>query len=54
MSRRKPRGLTLIELTVALGIIVVLFAAVVFGVGALTGAKAKETSTGPPASWVAS
>lgn len=44
MSRRKPRGLTLIELTVALGIIVVLFAAVVFGVGALTGAKAKESA----------
>lgn len=44
MSRRKPRGLTLIEITVALGIIVVLFAAVVFGVGALTGAKAKESA----------
>lgn len=45
MNRRAPRGLTLIELTVALGIIVVLFAAVVFGVGALTGAKAKEAAT---------
>jgi general secretion pathway protein H len=45
MNRRGPRGLTLIELTVALGIIVVLFAAVVFGVGALTGAKAKEAAT---------
>ncbi|MEW6434054.1 MAG: type II secretion system protein [Myxococcota bacterium] len=44
MSRRTPRGLTLIEITVALGIIVVLFAAVVFGVGALTGAKAKESA----------
>jgi len=38
-------GLTLIEITVALGIVVLLFAAVVFGVGALTGAKAKESST---------
>lgn len=44
MSRRAPRGMTLIEITVALGIIVVLFAAVVFGVGALTGAKAKESA----------
>ena len=41
---RKARGLTLIELVVALGIVVVLFAAVVYGVGALTGAKAKEAS----------
>lgn len=38
------RGFTLIELVVALGIVVVLFAAVVYGVGALTGAKAKESS----------
>ncbi|MFO0597263.1 MAG: type II secretion system protein [Myxococcaceae bacterium] len=45
MNRRHSHGLTLIEITVALGIIVLLFAAVVFGVGALTGAKAKETST---------
>lgn len=44
-TTRSQRGLTLIELTVALGIVVLLFAAVVFGVGALTGAKAKETST---------
>ncbi len=41
---RSRRGLTLIELSVALGIVVVLFAAVVFGVGSLTGARAKETS----------
>ncbi len=41
---RHRRGITLIELVVALGIVVVLFAAVVFGVGALTGAKAKEAS----------
>lgn len=45
MKRRSARGLTLIELTIALGIVVVLFAAVVFGVGALTGARAKESST---------
>lgn len=40
----RRRGITLIELVVALGIVVVLFAAVVFGVGALTGARAKESS----------
>ncbi|MFT3709566.1 MAG: type II secretion system protein [Archangium sp.] len=45
MKRSSRRGFTLIELVVALGIIVVLFAAVVWGVGSLTGAKAKETST---------
>lgn len=44
-ASRSRRGLTLIEITVALTIVVVLFAAVVMGVGALTGAKAKETST---------
>lgn len=43
-SERARRGITLIELVVALGIVVVLFAAVVYGVGALTGAKAKEAS----------
>jgi general secretion pathway protein H len=37
--------MTLIEIVVALGIASVLFSAVVFGVGALTGAKAKEAST---------
>jgi general secretion pathway protein H len=36
--------MTLIEITVALGIAVVLFSAVVLGVGALTGTKAKEAS----------
>lgn len=41
---RASRGLTLIELTVAMGVVVVLFASVVWGVGALTGAKAKESS----------
>lgn len=45
MSRaRQPHGLTLIELTVAMGVMVVLFASVVWGVGALTGARAKESS----------
>lgn len=44
MKARAPKGLTLIELTVALGIVVVLFAAVVWGMGALTGAKAKEAA----------
>jgi general secretion pathway protein H len=37
--------MTLIEMMVALTIVVVLFGAVVLGVGALTGAKAKEAST---------
>lgn len=39
------RGMTLIEVTVALALIAVLFAAAVIGVGALTGARAKEVST---------
>ncbi|HEY1087755.1 MAG TPA: type II secretion system protein [Archangium sp.] len=39
------RGMTLIEIVVALGVASVMFAAVVMGVGALTGAKAKEAST---------
>jgi general secretion pathway protein H len=43
-SARGPRGLTLIEITVALAIIAVLFAAVVLGVGALTGTRAKQAS----------
>lgn len=42
---RTRRGLTLIELTVALSIAALLFGAVVMSVGALTGAKAKEAST---------
>jgi len=42
---RPRRGMTLIEITVALTIVVMLFAGVVMSVGALTGAKAKETST---------
>lgn len=43
-GRRSSRGLTLIEITVALAIVVVLFGAVVWGVGSLTGARAKEAS----------
>jgi general secretion pathway protein H len=42
----KPaRGMTLIEIMVALSIAVVLFGAVIVGVGAITGVKAKESST---------
>ncbi len=37
--------MTLIEITVALMIVVMLFAAVILGVGSLTGARAKEAST---------
>jgi general secretion pathway protein H len=38
------RGLTLIEITIALAIAAVLFAAVITGVGSLTGAKAKQAA----------
>ncbi len=38
------RGLTLIELSIALAIVAVLFSAVVIGVGALTGTKAKSSA----------
>ena len=41
---RAQRGLTLIELVIAIAIAAVLFAAVVTGVGAITGARAKETA----------
>ncbi|HYX91461.1 MAG TPA: prepilin-type N-terminal cleavage/methylation domain-containing protein [Myxococcaceae bacterium] len=41
---RTQRGLTLIELAIAIAIAAVLFAAVVTGVGAITGAKAKEAA----------
>lgn len=44
-TRPAPRGLTLIELTVTIAIVVMLFSATVLGIGALTGSKAKETST---------
>ena len=46
-SRRTPRaqrGLTLIELVIAIAIAAVLFGAVVTGVGAITGARAKEAA----------
>lgn len=42
--RRGERGLTLIELTVALAIIAVLFGAVVTSVGAITGSRAKAAA----------
>jgi general secretion pathway protein H len=42
---RAPRGLTLIEISIALAIAAVLFAAVTVGIGALTGAKAKGSAT---------
>ena len=42
---RRQRGLTLIEVTIAIGIIAVLFAAVTMSVGAITGAKAKSSAT---------
>ena len=41
---RRSAGFTLVELTVAMGIAVLMFASVVYGVGALTGAKAKESA----------
>jgi general secretion pathway protein H len=44
-ARRLQRGLTLIEISIALAIAAVLFAAVAMGIGALTGAKAKSSAT---------
>ncbi len=43
-TRRAQRGLTLIEIAIALLIAVVLFSAVVTGVGAITGTKAKAAA----------
>lgn len=43
--RRAQRGLTLIEISIALLIAAVLFSAVVAGVGALTGTKAKAAAS---------
>jgi len=43
--RRAPRGLTLIEIIVALMIAGVLFSAVVVSIGALTGTKAKAAAS---------
>jgi general secretion pathway protein H len=42
--RARERGLTLIEVSIAIGIAAVLFAAVTISVGALTGAKAKASA----------
>lgn len=42
MARRAPRGFTLIELTVALTVAVLLFSALVLGLGALTGTRARK------------
>jgi general secretion pathway protein H len=44
-QRRAQRGLTLIEIIIALLIAAVLFSAVVTGVGALTGTKAKAAAS---------
>jgi len=43
-NRRAERGLTLIELSVALAIVAVLFASVALGVGAITGSKARASA----------
>ena len=40
----KQRGLTLIELTIALTIVALLFAAVVTGMGSITGSQARATA----------
>jgi general secretion pathway protein H len=42
MRSRAPRGFTLIELTVALTIAVMLFSALILGLGALTGTRARK------------
>jgi general secretion pathway protein H len=43
-SRARERGLTLIEVSISLGIAAVLFAAVTISIGAITGAKAKSSA----------
>jgi general secretion pathway protein H len=43
-SRAGERGLTLIEVSISLGIATVLFAAVTVSIGAITGAKAKSSA----------
>ncbi|ATB37369.1 general secretion pathway protein GspH [Cystobacter fuscus] len=45
VRRTRERGLTLIEMSIALGIAAVLFAAVTVSVGAITGAKAKASAS---------
>ena len=42
MSRRAHRGFTIIELMVAMAVAALLFAAMIFGLGALTGARARK------------
>jgi general secretion pathway protein H len=42
MSRRAHRGFTIIELMVAMAVAALLFAALIFGLGALTGARARS------------
>lgn len=44
-SARRQRGLTLVELTIALAVVGVLFGATVMGIGALTGARAKSATS---------
>lgn len=56
MTRRSPsslRGMTLVEMTIAIGVVAVLFGAVAVGIGALTGAKARS-STGELAALIRS
>lgn len=43
-THRAPRGLTLVELTVAIAIISVVFGGAVMGIGALTGARARSAT----------
>ena len=43
--KRRERGMTLIEMSIALGIAAVLFAAVTVSVGSITGAKAKASAS---------
>ena len=42
MSRRAHRGFTVIELMVAMAVAALLFAGIILGLGALTGARARE------------
>ena len=43
-SHRAQRGLTLIEISIAIIIVAMLFSAAVMGIGSLTGAKAKGSA----------
>lgn len=54
MARRShSRGLTLVEMTIAIGVVAVLFGATLVGIGALTGARAR-TATGELAALIRS